>query len=82
VGRRSAKHAAGRRGGSPAAPLPVPAGQDWGPLDLANEGIVLLNERGQFVECNAQALRQLNCTSAALAGRDFWELVPREVAGQ
>jgi signal transduction histidine kinase len=57
----------------------VPAGQDWGPLDLANEGIVLLNERGQFVDCNAQALRQLNCTSAALAGRDFWELVPREV---
>lgn len=54
----------------------------WRPADLANDGIVLLDESGQITEANARALELLHCTLPSVSGRDFWDAVPEEIAEQ
>lgn len=54
----------------------------WRPMDLANDGIVLLDENGQITEANARALELLRCTLPSVSGRDFWDAVPEEIAEQ
>ena len=51
----------------------------WSALDLAKDGIVLLNSAGQIVKMNAEARRLLNCAHADLSGRDFWDAVLPDV---
>lgn len=54
----------------------------WGPLDLTCDGIVLLDENQVVTVANARALEFLHCMLPAVAGRDFWQVVPPEVATQ
>jgi PAS domain-containing protein len=54
----------------------------WGPLDLADEGVVLLDVSGKITETNDRALELLHCTLPAVSGRDFWDAVPEEIAEQ
>ena len=54
----------------------------WGPLDLSNDGIVLLDANGRITDANARALALLQCTLPAVSGGDFWDAVPQEVAEQ
>ena len=54
----------------------------WSPLGLANDGMVRLDGRGRITDANARALELLQCTLTAVAGRDFWEAVPEEIAEQ
>lgn len=60
----------------------APAEPAWGPLDLTNDGIVLLNEDGVITDANALALELLQCTLSSVSGRDFWDAVPEEIAEQ
>jgi PAS domain S-box-containing protein len=52
----------------------------WSALDLASDGIVLLDSAGQIAEMNAEARRLLNCIEGDLSGSDFWDAVLPEVA--
>lgn len=54
----------------------------WGLLDLTDDGIVLLNEKGEITDANALALELLQCTLSSVSGRDFWDAVPEEIAEQ
>lgn len=54
----------------------------WDSLELANEGIVLLDENGRISHANARALALLQCTLPAIFGRDVWDAVPKEIAAQ
>jgi PAS domain S-box-containing protein len=56
------------------------AAQSWGLLDLSSEGIVVLNEAQVVTAANARALEFLCCLLPAVAGHDFWQVVPPEVA--
>jgi signal transduction histidine kinase len=56
--------------------LPPP----WNVLDLARDGIVLLDSAGRIVEINAVARRFLNAVGGDLSGRDFWSALPPGVA--
>jgi PAS domain-containing protein len=56
--------------------FPVP----WSALDLASDGIVLLDSAGQITEINAEARRLLNCVDGDLSGSDFWDAVLPDVA--
>lgn len=60
----------------------APAELAWGPRDLANDGVMLLNESGQIIEVNARALELLHGSPSAGVGLDFWEAVPGEIAEQ
>ena len=60
----------------------LPAGQTWEPLNPVNDGMVQVGEAGQIVDINAEALRLMRCRSQSPAGRDFWDLVPQEIADQ
>ncbi|MBK5205479.1 MAG: PAS domain-containing protein [Polaromonas sp.] len=64
------------------APPAASAELAWRPLDLANDGIVLLDESGKITEANARALELLRCTLPSVSGRDFWDAVPEEIAEQ
>lgn len=55
-------------------------GRDWGPLDFASDGIVVLNQYGHVTDANAQAIRLLRASLSSLIQSDFWEVVPQEVA--
>lgn len=61
-----------------------PAGQPhvWEPPGLAVDGIAVLDAQGLVVEINSDALRLLECDSSSVIGRDFWDLVPEEIADQ
>ena len=59
-----------------------PAAQVWGPLDMTYDGIMLLNENHIVTAANARALEFLCCMLPAVAGRDFWAVVPKEIAVQ
>lgn len=52
----------------------------WGPQDLANDGVVRLNEAGKIMDISARALELLHCSPSAKAGLDFWDVVPENVA--
>ncbi|OGA95712.1 MAG: PAS domain-containing sensor histidine kinase [Burkholderiales bacterium RIFCSPHIGHO2_12_FULL_61_11] len=54
----------------------------WRPADLANDGVVRLDQSGQITEANARALGLLHCTLPSVSGRDFWDAVPEEIAEQ
>ncbi|MDO8458849.1 MAG: ATP-binding protein [Burkholderiaceae bacterium] len=54
----------------------------WSPLGLANDGTVRLDGRGCITDANARALELLQCTLAAVSGRDIWDAVPEEIAEQ
>lgn len=64
----------------------LPAGaaaQAWGaPLGLVSDGVVLLDGDGRITDANARALELLQCTLAAVSGRDVWEVIPEEIAEQ
>lgn len=60
--------------------LPSAAGLAWSSLDLASEGIVLLDGAGRITIANAQAMALMRCTLPAVIGRDFWDAVPEEIA--
>ena len=49
-------------------------------LDLARQGIVLLDRKGNINTINAEARRLLHCAAAGATGRNFWEAVPDEIA--
>lgn len=55
---------------------------DWRPTDMANDGVVRLDEGGRITELNARALELLHCTLPDVSGRDFWDVVPEEIAEQ
>ena len=71
---------------APELPCAQPAGelakQAWGVLDLSFEGIMVLDENVGILHANARALELLQCTLAAVSGRDFWDAVPPEIAEQ
>lgn len=54
--------------------------QEWGPLNLTLDGIVLLDEKRNVVDANARALEFLRSTLSAVAGYDFWDVVAQEIA--
>jgi PAS domain S-box-containing protein len=56
--------------------------QIWGPLDLTNDGIVLLDPSWKIMAANARALALLQCPLASVRGCDFWEAVAEEIAEQ
>ena len=49
-------------------------------LDLARDGMVLLDRAGQITEMNAEARRLLNCVDADLSGCDFWDAMLPDIA--
>ena len=60
-----------------------PAGlRDWGPLDFTCDGIVLLDAMQSITDSNALALELLQSTRSAVAGREFWDIVPEQIAEQ
>ena len=56
------------------------APKSWSTLDLSQDGIVLLDSAGQISEINIHARRLLNCVSADVSERDFWDVVSPSVA--
>ena len=60
----------------------APSALAWGPKDLANDGVMRLNEQGQIIEANARALELLRCPPSVRGGLDFWEAVPGDIAEQ
>lgn len=46
----------------------------------ALRGLVYLDKRGRIVDMNAEARQVLHCTLPDVVGRDFWELVPEQLA--
>lgn len=55
---------------------------EWGPLDFTGDGIVLLDAKLAITDANALALELLQSTRTAVAGREFWDIVPEEFAEQ
>lgn len=56
--------------------------RDWGPLDLTSDGIVLLDAAQAITDANALALTLLQSTRCAALGRNFWHIVPEQIAEQ
>ncbi len=54
--------------------------RDWGPLDLTSDGIVLLDARQAITDANRLAFVLLQSTRSAVAGRNFWDIVPEKIA--
>ena len=54
--------------------------RDWGPLDLTSDGIVLLDDRQVITDANRLAFTLLQSTRSAVQGRDFWHIVPEQIA--
>ncbi len=44
------------------------------------DGVVLLDRSGQVIDANVQALELLHMAHSNPIGRDFWEVIPEEVA--
>ena len=51
-------------------------------MDLTCDGIVLLDVTQAIVDANALALELLQSTHAAVIGREFWDILPEQIAGQ
>ena len=51
-------------------------------LDLATQGVVLVDQKGRISAMNLESLRLLHCTNSAVHGQNFWDAVPDEVAEQ
>ena len=70
--------------GEPVAGVVAPAQTLPGTLEqlpLAGlAGMVLLDNAGNITDINAEACQLLHCTLPGLAGRDFWEVVPEQIA--
>jgi PAS domain S-box-containing protein len=58
------------------------AGGGQAALDLASQGILLLDTKWRITGINAAAVRLLQCGQQSLAGRNFWDAVPRHIAQQ
>jgi PAS domain S-box-containing protein len=58
------------------------AALDWSPLELTDDGIVLVDGNGLITAANAKALELLHCTLPAVSGRELWGAVPEEIAEQ
>lgn len=56
--------------------------KSWSALDLALDGIVVLDSAGKIEELNAVARRLLNCTKSDVEGRDFWDAVLPDITRQ
>ncbi len=65
--------------GHPPVALTEPA---WDAGALANDGTVLIDAKWQITDVNPRALELLHCTSPVVVGRDFWEVLPDDVAEQ
>ena len=51
-------------------------------IDLASQGIVMLDTNGRIKAINDKALRLLYCTASSAQGRNFWAAVPEDIAEQ
>lgn len=51
-------------------------------LELATQGIVLLDEGWRITSINTCARELLHCARDKLSGVDFWEVVPEEIADE
>ena len=74
------------KGEGPGGP-PVDGGlavkaREWGPLDLTSDGIVLLDARQFITDANERALELLQSTHSAVTGREFWDILPEQIAEQ
>ena len=69
-------------GGPPAGAGLAANARDWGPLDFTGDGIVLLDATQSITDANALALELLQSTKSAVAGREFWDIVPEQIAEQ
>lgn len=59
----------------------VATAQGWQQaLDLASQGIVLLDAKWRITGINAEAVRLLRCGRQSLAGGSFWDAVPSQIA--
>ena len=54
----------------------------WGPLDLTDDGIVLLDAKFAITDANALALELLQSALSAVSGREIWDVLPEEIAEQ
>ena len=52
----------------------------WNALDVARDGMVVLDSAGRIVALNAVARRFLNRVDGDFSGRDFWSAVPPGIA--
>ncbi|MEO7400290.1 MAG: ATP-binding protein [Polaromonas sp.] len=67
---------------APGGTGPAVNAPDWGPLDLTSDGIVLLDARLSITDANALALELLQSTRSAVTGREFWDILPEQIAEQ
>ncbi len=49
-------------------------------LELATEGVVLLDQSGRVLTLNSRALALMHSGLASLQGADFWEVVPEAIS--
>lgn len=49
-------------------------------LELTAEGIILLDESGRVITCNSSAHALAHAALADLAGADFWDAIPEDIA--
>src|SRR6476661_3527998 len=49
-------------------------------LDHISDGVLLLDHGGLVKHANTQALARLHCRMDELVGRDFWDLLPADMA--
>ncbi len=54
----------------------------WGLLDMTLDGIVLLDAKGRILDANRPAIEFLRTSVSAMSGRDFWHVVPQEIAAK
>ncbi|MEO6016377.1 MAG: ATP-binding protein [Polaromonas sp.] len=68
--------------GNPDDRQPTAKSQAWDSPGIASDGMALLDHGGHILEIDTEALRLLECDLSSVTGRDFWDLVPEEVADQ
>lgn len=56
--------------------------QGWGFLDMALDGIVLLDDKGNILDANSRALEFLHSSLPVVSGFDFWDVMSQEIAEQ
>ncbi len=72
-------HSGGLRGPSSVSPS---GGRAWWPMDAERDGLVQVDDLGQIIEANTLAIRLLHCPVSDVVGREFWQIVPDQIAEQ
>ncbi len=57
-------------------------GRAWWPMDAGRDGLLQVDGQGRITEANTTAIRLLHCPVSDIVDREFWQIVPEQIADQ